>query len=724
MFHKESACAMTREEVEQAAQNLLNRMTLKEKVWMLNGNWDMISNQLKYKNGYNPVPIATNGVKRLGVPPIKFSDGPRGAVVGKSTCFPVSMARGASFDRDLEHRIGEVIAKEIRAQGGNFFGGVCVNLLRHPAWGRAQETYGEDPYHVGELGASLAEGIQEHNVIACVKHYAFNNIENSRFFVNVLADDRPMHEIYLAHFKRIIKAGAASVMGAYNLFRGDQACESRLLLTEILREDWGFEGFTISDFIFGVRDGKKALEAGLDIEMPLPVHYNQKLLDQVEAGEVKKSTIDQAVLRVLRTQLVFQNTPDPTTYTPDIVAHPDHIALAREAAEKSMVLIKNEGLVLPFRKDMKRVLVLGRLADQQNTGDHGSSRVYPPYVITPLQGMKRYFGDAVEVLHRDETQWEEARQLAGAVDAVVIVVGNDYNDEGEYTSPSSLDEMFDPIITGYQQMRKPLKAALVKVIKKLGISTFQIQEGMAPGGDRQSLSLKDEQIRMIEAVAGVNPNTVVCLVTGSMIMIEEWAKEIPAILYSWYAGMEGGTALAHILFGDVNPSGKLPFSIPTSVNHLPYFSSNDKEITYDLYHGYTLLDKNNHQPAYPFGFGLSYTSFEYSALQVTRKDDQLDVSVTVKNIGERDGTEVVQVYVGKPDSKVERQKKLLKGFEKVFIPAGQDKQVSISVMLDDLRYYDSETKSWVLEEGAYQIMVGGSSVETDLLSVKIIYKSG
>lgn len=719
MFHKESACVMTCEEVEQAAQNLLNRMTLKEKVWMLNGNWDMISNQLKYKNGYNPVPIATNGVKRLGVPPIKFSDGPRGAVVGKSTCFPVSMARGASFDRDLEHRIGEVIAKEIRAQGGNFFGGVCVNLLRHPAWGRAQETYGEDPFHVGELGASLTEGIQAHNVIACVKHYAFNNIENSRFFVNVLADDRTMHEIYLAHFKRVIKAGAASVMGAYNLFRGVQACESRLLLTEILREDWGFEGFTISDFIFGVRDGKKAMEAGLDIEMPLPVHYNQKLLDQVEEGKVKESTIDQAVLRVLRTQLVFQNTPDPTTYTPDLIAHTEHIALAREAAEKSMVLIKNEGLVLPFRKDVKRVLVLGRLADQENTGDHGSSRVYPPYVITPLQGLKRYLGDAVEVLHRDETQREEARQLAKEVDAVVIIAGNDYNDEGEYTSPSSLDEMFDPIITGYHQMRKPLKAALVKVIKKLGISTFQIQEGMTPGGDRQNLSLNAEQIKLIQAVAGVNPNTVVCLVTGSMIMIEEWAQEVPAILYSWYAGMEGGTALANILFGDVNPSGKLPFSIPTSVEHLPYFSSTDKEITYDLYHSYTLLDKNNHQPAYPFGFGLSYTTFAYSDLHVTLKDDHLDVLVTVKNLGEREGADVVQVYVSKPDSKVERQKKLLKGFEKIVIPAGQDKQLSISVLLDDLRYFDGETKSWVLEEGEYQILVGGSSVEGSLLGFSV-----
>ncbi len=719
MFHKESTCSMTHEEIEQTASHLLKRMTLKEKVWMLNGNWDMIRNQVKYKNGYNPVPIATNGVKRLGVPPIKFSDGPRGAVVGKSTCFPVSMARGASFDRDLERAIGEVIAREIRAQGGNFFGGVCVNLLRHPAWGRAQETYGEDPYHVGELGASLTKGIQAHNVIACVKHYAFNNIENSRFFVNVQADDRSMHEVYLAHFKRIIQAGAAAVMGAYNLFRGDQACESRLLLTDILREEWGFEGFTISDFIFGVRDGKKAIEAGLDIEMPLPVHFNQKLLDQVQAGEVAESTIDQAVLRVLRTQLVFENTPDPMAYSKELVTHPDHIALAQAAAEKSMVLIKNEGQVLPYRRVIKRVLVLGKLADQENTGDHGSSLVYPPYVITPLQGLKNYLGDQVEVLHRDETQVDEARQLAGEVDCVIVIAGNDYNDEGEYTSPSSMDEMFTPIIAGYQQMGKPIKAALVKLIKKLGISTFQIQEGMAPGGDRQDLSLKADQIRIIEAVAGVNANTVVCLVTGSMIMMDKWSEQIPAIVYSWYAVMEGGTALARILFGDVNPSGKLPFSIPTSVEELPYFSSTDKEITYDLYHGYTLLDKNGYQPAYPFGFGLSYTTFEYSDLSVTRNEDHLAVNVTVSNTGQRDGEEVVQVYVGKPDSKVERQKKLLKGFQKVFIPAGQHVEVTIPVLLEDLRYYAVEEQGWVLEEGEYLVLVGSSSEESGLLKDKI-----
>lgn len=214
MFKKEARCPLSRAEIEQKANETLKQMTLKEKVWLLNGNWNMVTNQIRYKNAYNPTPIATNGVKRLGVSPIKFTDGPRGVVMGKSTCFPVSMARGASFDRTLEARIGDVIGKEARAQGANFFGGVCVNLLRHPAWGRAQETYGEDPFLVGEMGKELAEGVQEHNVMACVKHYAFNNIENSRFFVDVQADDRTMHEVYLAHFKKIVQAGAASVMGS------------------------------------------------------------------------------------------------------------------------------------------------------------------------------------------------------------------------------------------------------------------------------------------------------------------------------------------------------------------------------------------------------------------------------------------------------------------------------------------------------------------------------
>lgn len=715
MFNKDTTCKLSRAEIEKRASDLLKKMTLKEKVWMLNGNWDMLTNQLQHKNAYNPTPIATNGVKRLGVSPVKFSDGPRGVVMGKSTCFPVSMARGASFDRALEKCIGDAIGKETRAQGANYFGGVCVNLLRHPAWGRAQETYGEDPFHVGEMGKSLAEAVQEHNVIACVKHYALNNIENSRFFVNVKVDERALHEVYLAHFKKIVQGGSASVMGAYNLFEGEQACESRKLLTEILRDDWDFEGFTISDFIFGVRDGKKAIEAGLDIEMPMPIQYNKNLLKAVEEGKVAESVIDQAVLRVLRTLLVFENTPDPVQYTKSLVACADHVALAREAAEKSMVLLKNEAQALPFDKNVQRILVLGKLAVQENTGDHGSSRVYPPYVITPLEGLRRYFGPNVEILHRDETQAEEARALAGTVDCVIILAGNDYNDEGEFVSPGGMDEMLAMITTGYQNMGQGLKAVAIKTMSKTVTSSFQSKDGSFPGGDRQSLSLKAEQRKLIEAVAGINPKTAVCLVCGSMILVEDWAKNIPALLYSWYAGMEGGTALARILFGDANPSGKLPFSIPSSVDHLPYFSSSDKEITYDLYHGYTLLEKNYHRPAYPFGFGLSYTTFAYNDLRTLQKGPNLEVTVKVSNTGPRDGEEIVQVYIGMENSRIERQKKLLKGFEKVTLHAGETVQVKISVPVEELRTYDPKSKKWILEPGTYTVMAGPSSENRVLL---------
>lgn len=717
MFKKEK-CSLTRSEIEQRANTTLRQMTCREKVWLLNGNWDMLVNQIKYNNPYNPVPIATNGLKRLGISPIKFTDGPRGVVMGRSTCFPVSMARGASFDRALEKRVGDVIGQEARAQGANFFGGVCVNLLRHPAWGRAQETYGEDPYHVGEMGTVLAQGVQEHNVMACVKHYAVNNIENSRFFVNVQADDRTMHEVYLAHFKKVIAAGAASVMGSYNRFMGDQACESRRLLTEILRDEWGFEGFTISDFIFGVRNTHKAIQAGLDVEMPMPIHYQKNLLKAVRDGVVAESVVDQAVLRVLATLLVFENTPDPMTYTRELVASQEHIELAREVAEKSMVLIKNQGQVLPFSKNVKKILVLGKLANQDNTGDHGSSRVYAPYVITSLEGIKKYFGEGVEILHCDETQILEARRLAGEADCVIIIAGNDYNDEGEFVSPGGMDDMIRPLVSGYQNMGQPFKSALLRLMKKFVTAGFQNQDGSAIGGDRQSLSLKPEQRKLIQAVAGINPNTVVCLVCGSMVMIEEWADKIPAVLYSWYAGMEAGTALARVLFGDVNPSGKLPFTIPSNTDHLPYFSSTDPEITYDLYHGYTLLDKNGLKPAYPFGFGLSYTTFAYSDLRV-EKNANLEVTVKVTNTGSRDGEQVVQVYIGMENSAVERQKKLLKGFDKVAIPAGATANVRISIPFDELRYYDMQEKGWRLEPGTYWVMAGPSSDENALLKTRI-----
>lgn len=706
MFRKDD-CTLSRQQVEEKAQALLAQMTLKEKVWMLNGNWDPMGSFEKYQNMYNPVPIETNGCPRLGVSPIGFSDGPRGVVMGQSTCFPVSMARGASFDPDLEKRIGEVIGKEARAQGANYFGGVCINLLRHPAWGRSQETYGEDPFLLGEMGKALTEGVQEHNVIACVKHYAVNNIENSRFWVNVKADERTMREVYLPHFRKAIEAGAASVMGAYNLYNGDHCCESHTLLTEILRDDWGFEGFTISDFVAGVRNTRKAIEAGLDIEMPMPILYQRNLLQAVEEGRVAEETVDTAVLRVLRTLLVFENTPDKMAYSMDLVASEEHVALAREVAEQSMVLIKNEQGVLPFQKPVKRILVAGELGNRANTGDVGSSNVNAPYVVTPLEGLRNYFGADVEIVFCDENELDKAVTETAKADCVIIAVGNDKFDEGEYIGPDTNDEF-------------SFREAVAKGYANMGISVSDVGEQMsasddAHGGDRVSLSLKPAQIALIQRIGGINPNTVVVLIGGGMIMTKEWDDTVPSILYGWYSGMEGGNALPRILFGDVNPSGKLPFVIPQDESHLPYFSNTDAEISYDLYHGYTLLDKHGHTPAYPFGYGLSYTTWAYGEPQLSKQADHIMVTVDLKNTGDTAGAEVVQVYVGKTQSAVvDRQKKLLKGFKKVYLEPGQSASVTIPVALEELRYFSNEQRKWVFEPGVYAFYVGSSSSDGDL----------
>lgn len=719
MFNKE--CNLSNEEIQVRAEEMLSQMTLKEKVWLLNGNWNNIENKRIYDNSYNPVPIETNGCDRLDITPIKFSDGPRGVVMGNSTCFPVSMARGASFDRDLESRIGDVIGKECRAQGANYFAGVCINLLRHPAWGRAQETYGEDPYHIGEFGKALTEAVQDHNVMACLKHYALNQIENSRFFLDVQCDERTLREVYLPHFKKAVDAGAASLMGAYNKFRGEHTSESKYLLTDILRDEWGFEGFTSSDFLFAIRDTEKAIHAGMDIEMPMPIFYQKHLLKAVEEGRVSEKVIDTSVLRIIKTLMVFENAHDKMDYTKDLVANEEHIALAREAAEKSMVLIKNES-VLPFNKDVKKVLLLGKLAKKANTGDMGSSRIIAPYVVTQLEGFQNYFNDDVEILHYDESEIELAKEAAKTVDCVVIIAGNDCYDEGEFVVPNPEEagcDMGELMAQGHENQGNIEIAQHMRIgfqQKKKAESYTGSDEGdQAMGGDRKCLSLKAKEIELIKEVGGINPNTVVTLIGGSMLMTKEWDHIVPSIIYAWYSGMEGGNVLPCVLFGDVNPSGKLPFTIPQDESHLPYFSSTDREITYDLYHGYRLLDRDGHKAAYPFGFGLSYTTYAYKGMGVVDNGESVDVTVTVRNTGHVSGEEIIQVYVGMNDSKIERHKKVLKGFDKVFIKAGESKTITIPVQKEELKYFSNSSMKWEFENGVYSFMVGPSSDETTLL---------
>jgi beta-glucosidase len=371
---------------------------------------------------------------------MRFFDGPRGLVSGKATCFPVSMGRAASFDTDREFRVGDVIGKEIRANEGNYFGGVCINLLRHPAGGRAQEGYGEDSYLTGKMGSSLMRGVQKNNVMACIKHYALNNQENTRFEVNVETDERVLREVYLAHFNECVDNGAASVMGSYNKFRGNQVCASPHLLTEVLKHNWGFKGFTISDFIFGVRNTEKSAIAELDIEMPTIRFYGKKLLKAVENGIVPEKYIDESAFRITRTVLKFETTPDPISeYPKSMIGSKEHISLALEAAEKSIVLMQNNGSVLPFDKTkIKKVLVVGKLANMENIGDHGSSQVRPAYIVTPLEGLINQYGSSIEFIYDDGADIAGLKKKITKAEAVIYVVGYNYDDEGEYVSRSKV----------------------------------------------------------------------------------------------------------------------------------------------------------------------------------------------------------------------------------------------------------------------------------------------
>ncbi|MCH8507107.1 MAG: glycoside hydrolase family 3 C-terminal domain-containing protein, partial [Ectothiorhodospiraceae bacterium] len=528
---------MSAVEIEALVSRVLELTTLEEKVAMMSGR-GFFEQYRKAKGRWGAEPYrAGAGCERLGVPALWFTDGPRGVARGQSTCFPVSMARGASWDPELEQRIGEVMGIEMRAQGCNLSGAVCINLLRHPGWGRAQETYGEDPFHVGEMGAALARGIQTHNVIATVKHFALNSMENARFKVDVEIDPRTLREVYLPHFRRVLDAGCASVMSAYNKVNGEYCGQNRALLTDILRHEWGFDGFVHSDWVLGVYQPYGAA-AGLDIENPEPVHFGARLVEAVNDGTIAPDVVDGACRRILRTLYRFAAAEDPLEeYDPARVACPEHVALAREAAEKSAVLLSNDG-TLPLSRPSS-LAVFGRLATLRNTGDHGSSRVSAPYVVTALEGLARALGEPELALAGDEADPALAARAAADADAAVVVVGYTADDEGEYIpgdiSLGQVDIDGDSAAVAADAQARPPRNPR--------------------GGDRTRLGLPEAQVELIRAVAAANPRTVVVVVAGSAVVMSEWSDQAAAVLQTFYSGMEGGNALAALLFGEVSPSG-------------------------------------------------------------------------------------------------------------------------------------------------------------------------
>jgi beta-glucosidase len=617
------------------------------------------------------------------------------------------MARGATFDTDLEERVGDAIGRELRALGGNYFGGVCINLLRHPAWGRAQETYGEDPWHLGAMGAALTRGVQRY-VMACVKHYALNSMENARFEVDVTISPRALHEIYLPHFRRVVAEGVASVMSAYNSVNGEWAGQNRALLTDILKEAWDFDGFVVTDFIFGMRDAKTAALAGQDVEMPFALLFARDLKRLIERGEVPAERVDAAALRVLRQQVRFGQGRDPRDYGPEVVGCEAHRKLAREAAEKSIVLLKNEGSLLPL-VGVRRIAVIGRLADVPNTGDGGSSNTRPTYVVTPLEGLRASLGGNVVIDTDDGADLVRAAALAEGADVALVVAGYTHADEGEYIPP----DIFTAFVSAFPPPG-PEDRAFAQ-----SMQAGDTDPGLALGGDRERLTLNPRDEALIQAVTAANPKTVVAVMAGSAVIMEAWRERAAAILLLWYPGMEGGHALADVLIGRVNPSGRLPCVFPARAEDLPAFDRNATKITYDLWHGYRKMERDGAAPAFPFGFGLSYARFDYAGLRLTKTElspsDILEATVDVTNASDRAGEEIVQLYVAAIGSKVERAPKELKAFARVALGPGETRAVRLAAAVAELAYYDEGAADWVVETIAYAAIVGRHSLDPGAL---------
>ena len=688
---------------DDVARALTSEMTQKERLWCLDGDaptWAGV--EFLANDGYHMAPFLAGRVERIGLPGISFADGPRGCVVGNATCFPVSMARGATWDPDLEEQVGQAIGRETRALGATLSGAVCVNLLRHPAWGRAQETYGEDPFHVGEMGAALTRGLQEH-VMACVKHFACNSIENARFSVDVKVDEVALHEIYLPQFRRIVDEGVACVMSAYNSVNGQWCGQNHNLLTETLRDEWGFLGFTISDWIFGIRDATLSLAAGLDIEMPYRMIRAQHLETALASTKAIWDDVDQSVQRIVSTLLRFDSvlsTPPPAVSQVGCRAHRE---LARNVAAKSVVVLKNSPVdgkeILPL-EDIIRVGVIGQLANVANLGDSGSSDVWDPECTSVLDALRHEF---LHVVYDDGSNLERSAQICSQVDAVIVVVGYSYLDEGEYIGASDpeLGALFPE--SDDQNTIDRFKGWIAQQpVTTKPDRLFERPRGFGTGGDRTSLRLPDSQVDLISTVADSNPRTIVVIQSGSAVITTEWIDKVPAVLMAWYGGCQAGPGLVDALVGNINPSARLPFSIPKDEADLPPFDSQARAFTYDRWHGWWHLMRNGTSPHFPFGFGLSYTSFRLESCKVTT-GDLISIEGTLSNTGPLDGTDVIQVYVHFPDPDTPPR---LVGFSNIKVAPGQVVSFEISIPKSRLARRDPGLHHWTQPSGPHLVRVG------------------
>jgi len=649
-------------------QSIIAQMTLEEKAALCTG-----------ASAWTTTPI-----ERLDVPEMIVSDGPHGvrrvpninsmAIDSlPATCFPTASCTASTWDVELIRKMGEALAEECIPLNVDVLLGPGANMKRSPLCGRNFEYFSEDPFLAGELAASFINGVQSKGVGTSLKHYAANNQEFQRFTMSSEVDERTLREIYLPAFEKAVKqAKPWTVMCSYNKVNGTYASQHHYLLTEILKEEWGFEGLVVSDW-GAVRDRVAALKAGLDWEMPGPQERRvQAVVDAVRSGELDEAVLDESVRRILG--IVFKAKQTPKTGSFDVDAHHE---LAHQVANEGMVLLKNNGL-LPLQ-GQQHIAVIGRSAEAAHFQGGGSSHINPTKVAMPFTEFKTQAGNA-EVTYA----------------------------EGYPTDNSFHQDLIDQAVT-------LAKSADVAVLY-IALPTFKESEGY----DRVDLDLTDQQIALIKSVSKIQPNTVVVLNNGAPIAMSEWIDGVAAVLEGWMMGQAGGVSIADVLFGKVNPCGKLAETFPMKLADTPAYLNwpgGAGEVRYGegLFIGYRYYDTKQMPVQFPFGFGLSYTTFKYSNPKVSAtkfKDvDGLTVTVDVTNTGKVAGKEIVQVYVHDQKSALVRPQKELKGFVKVALEPGETKTVSIQLDFRAFAYYHPEYKQWITEDGDFDILIAASAAD-------------
>ncbi len=694
--------------IEQRIEDALSRMTLEEKVAMVHA-------QSKF---------SSPGVPRLGIPENWMTDGPHGiraevfwdkwdqAGWTNDSCiaFPALTCLAASWNKDMSALYGKVIGEEARYRNKNVLLGPGVNIYRTPLNGRNFEYMGEDPFLASRMVVPYIQGVQANGVAACVKHFALNNQEIDRHKVNVTVDDRTLYEIYLPAFKAAVQEGKAwAIMGAYNRYKGQWACQNQFLLNDILRGEWKFDGVVVSDW-GGVNDTKQAIYHGLDMEfgswtdgltMGASNAYDNyylanPFLKLLRSGEVKEEELNKKVRNILR--LVFRtnmNTKRPY----GSFGTAEHASAGRKIAEEGIVLLKNNNNTLPINfSKAKKIAVIGENAIKVMTVGGGSSSLKAKYEISPLDGIKNRIGKEAEVVFARGYVGEKSKAQDG------LSTGQNLAD----------NRSADQLIKEAVDLAKT--ADFVVFVGGLNKNDGQDSEG----NDRKSLGLPYSQDKLISALAKANKNLAVVMISGNAVAMP-WVNEVPSIVQGWYLGTEAGNALASVLVGDVNPSGKLPFTFPAKLDDngahkLGVYPGNGEQ-TYNegIFVGYRWADKHGTKPLFSFGHGLSYTSFEYGKVIANKKDlaedGKITFSVEVKNTGKREGQEIVQLYINDVKSSVPRPVKELKAFEKVSLKAGETKTVKFTIDKTALSFFDAAKHDWVAEPGDFRALVGASSAD-------------